>query len=152
MTELAFTSKHPHVPPNNRWIASLSDGRTVFQDNTPHADSSWSRLKRLIESSDLQITNLRLEAYGQRVVGVPLRHPETGDLQVDGYWHANKIAHLAHPTRGVEVRFVGIGYIIDDRIYITWVREDGHIINEMRDLYRTSKSGEKTIDMGAILR
>jgi hypothetical protein len=69
--EFAFSSKHPHVPKTERWLVSLSDGRTVFQDKTPGENSAWSRLKEWVTSTDLHITNVRLEAYGRKVVSLP---------------------------------------------------------------------------------
>ncbi len=141
--EFAFTSKHPHVPKTERWLVSLSDGRTLFQDRTPHKTSAWSRLKDWVSSTDIYVTNVRLEAYGRKIVLIPFKHAETHEKQVQGYWHANKMARITHPSLNTEVHFVGIGYIQNDMIHITWVRDDGHEIKEIRPLYKkTSLANE----------
>lgn len=146
--EFAFSAKHPHVPRTERWLASISDGRTIFQDRTPGKLSAWKRLQETVSETDLYLTNVRLEAYGQKIISVPYRHPETGEAQVDGYWFSCKKSLLAHPTHGGEFDFIGLGFIRNGEIYITWVRQDGHILHEVRNLHREDGS----IEPGAILQ
>lgn len=150
--EFAFSAKHPHVPKTERWLVSLSDGRTLFQDQTPGLPSAWTRLKEWVSSTDVYITNVRLEAYGRKVVSTPFRHAETGEKQVQGYWHSYKMGRVVHAGTNIEIGFMGIGYIQNDMIHITWIRDDGHEIEELRPLYKENKSGEQAIDMGAILQ
>lgn len=134
---LAFSSKHPYVPnPKNdpkasRWIASLSDGTTVFEDITPYEISSWTRLKKYVEIHKLKITNLRLEAYGHHVTLVPYKD-EFGAPQVNGYWHSKMIGALLNAGGVSEQQSRGIGYIKADMIYITWIDECGNIRQEVR--------------------
>jgi len=121
---LAFNTKHPHVRPNNRWIASLSDGSTVFEDFTPGETAAWKRLRTYIRNNSLQITNLRLEVYGQATTMKPAKSG------VDGYWHCNKMASL---NGAKEWSHRGVGYVEGDKVYITWIRDDGQVYGEIRD-------------------
>lgn len=121
---LAFSSKHPHVQ-QNRWIASLSDGSTVFEDKTPGLKSAWIRLSDYLRSNNLAITNLRLECYGQRITLIPAREG------IDGYWQSSKICSMLNGPV-VEFYWRGVGYIKDGMIHITWVGQDGSITQETR--------------------
>lgn len=136
---LAFSSKHPFVPNPakdskvTRWIASLSDGTTVFQDNTPGELSSWLRLRSYVQLHDLKMTNLRLEAYGYSVVLVPYKDAE-GTPQINGYWHSKNASIFVSVDsttmfQGLEC---GIGYIKGRDIIITWINENGVIRQENR--------------------
>lgn len=134
---IAFSSKHPYVPnPNSdpqssRWIASLSDGTTVFEDVTPGMVSAWVRLKEYVNVHKLKITNLRLEAYGHRVTLVPYKD-EFGCAQINGYWHSKQIGALMNGAGISEQQSRGIGYVKADVIYITWIDESGNIRQEVR--------------------
>ena len=134
---LAFSSKSPFVPnPKDdptatRWIASLSDGSTVFEDLTPHQRSAWRRLSEYVKIHNFKITNLRLEAYGHRIHLLPYRGPD-GQLQVNGYWHSKRIEALLSDLGLHESMDCGIGCVKGDEIIITWVSQDGTIRQEVR--------------------
>jgi len=134
---LAFSSKHPFVPNPakdstvTRWIASLSDGTTVFEDVTPQEISSWLRLREYVRLHGLKITNLRLEAYGRRVLLVPYRDAEDCP-QINGYWHSKKMHALMTASGIIEGRECGIGYVKAREIIITWVNQDGTVRQEIR--------------------
>ena len=134
---LAFSSKHPYVPnPKNdpkasRWIASLSDGTTVFEDVTPYELSAWARLKIYVETHKLKLTNLRLEAYGRNVSLVPYRD-DNGNPQINGYWHSKQIGALLNAGGVTEQQSRGIGYVKSSEVYITWIDECGNIRQEVR--------------------
>jgi hypothetical protein len=143
---LAFSSKHPFVPnPKDdpkatRWIASLSDGTTVFEDKTPRILSAWLRLRDYVELHSLKVTNLRLEAYGRRVVLVPYRDAEDAP-QINGYWHSKQIGVLLADCGVFEGNACGIGYLKGKELVITWVSEDGTIRQEVRPY----KIGDKAV-------
>jgi len=134
---LAFSSKHPFVPnPKkdsgaSRWIASLSDGTTVFEDVTPNERSSWLRLRDYIETHKLKLTNLRLEAYGRQILLVPYKDDE-GTPQINGYWQSKRINALLSQAGVHESHDRGIGYLKGREITITWVSEDGSVRQEIR--------------------
>ena len=51
----------PHeTTPWARYVVSLSDGTTVYQDEIPHLERSWQRLCKYIKLNDLQIVDLKL--------------------------------------------------------------------------------------------
>lgn len=135
---LAFSSKSPFVPnprkdpKASRWIASLSDGSTVFEDIIPGEISAWQRLREYVSLHDLQVTNLRLEAYGRRVVLVPYKN-EDYESQLNGYWYSSGVDCLITEVGVFEKFKRGIGYIKGHQVIITWVGEDGTIKQEIRD-------------------
>lgn len=134
---LAFSSKHPFVPnPSkdsncSRWIASLSDGTTVFEDITPGCKSAWIRLREYIEVHKLKITNLRLEAYGNRVVLMPYKD-DLGNPQINGYWYSKKNSAVLNAGPIRQVFLSGIGLIKGRDIHITWVDHAGNIAYEIK--------------------
>lgn len=122
--ELAFNSKHPYVRKNDRWIASISDGSTIFEDKTPGIRSAWRRLGDYLQNNKLKITNLRLEFAGKNINLLP------GD-QVDGFWWSTK-EELLIGENSWSAGWVGIGQVKIDIINIIWIRHDGFIVEEVR--------------------
>ncbi len=134
---LAFSSKHPFVPNpkedinSTRWIASLSNGITDFEDLTPNIKSAWRRLSDYIKIHGLKITNLRLEAYGRCILLVPYKS-EDGTPQINGYWHSKRIHKWIFPEGIKELEDRGVGYVKAREVIITWVSQDGTIRQEIR--------------------
>ena len=56
----------PDVP-KNRWVASLSNGETIFEDELKDQPPAWKRLAEYCEDHDLSITNLRLHILNTEV-------------------------------------------------------------------------------------
>ena len=55
--------------PDVRFLASLSDGRTVIQDNRPGELHAWHRLAEFMRANpEIKITCLRLQTLGREVV------------------------------------------------------------------------------------
>lgn len=134
---LAFSSKHPFVPNPakdsnaSRWIASLSDGTTVFEDLTPNERSAWTRLREYVATHNLKLTNLRLEAYGHRVVLMPYRD-EDGNPQINGYWQSKLFGAWLNAANISQVNCVGIGLVKGREIHVTWVDQHGNVIYEIK--------------------
>lgn len=135
--QLAFSSKAPFVPDPKkdelatRWIASLSDGSTVFEDIIPYERSAWNRLRDYCNFHSLKLTNLRLEAYNRRIILVPY----FGDdhiPQLNGYWYSKRQNALfgVYSAQWIDI---GIGFIKGKQIIITWVSPDGSVKQELRD-------------------
>lgn len=59
-------SVNKHVP-KERWIASLSNGETIYEDIIPDLPPAWERLARYVEEHNLSITNLRLQIANTEV-------------------------------------------------------------------------------------
>lgn len=135
---LAFNSKHPYVPnPNldhtaSRWIASLSDGTTVFEDVTPHERSAWRRLREYVALHNLKVTNLRVEAYGNnRIVLLPYKDIDNKP-QINGYWYSKFNSALLTSAGLYQSIGCGIGMVKAHQVYITWLAMDGTIQQEIR--------------------
>lgn len=58
--EMVAKSVTQYVKPI-RWIASLSNGETVFEDHPPGQDAAWKRLSAYIIANGLKITRLRFQ-------------------------------------------------------------------------------------------
>lgn len=133
--KLSFSSKDEHVPNpkegGSRWIASLSDGTTVFEDIAPGQKSAWLRLCEYVEKHKLKVTNLRLESYGRQVILVPYKDA-SGEPQLNGYWHSKRLQALLGGPGG-QYSEVGIGYLKAKEIVITWVGQDGLVRQELRE-------------------
>lgn len=127
---LAFNSKHQHVKKGNRWIASLSDGTTVFEDKTPGLESAWLRLKRYVQLHNLEITNLRLEAFGRFVKLLSYRSDE-GTIQIDGYWQSSRIGAF-FGAYTAEMNWRGIGFVKNNEVNVIWIDDSGNIQHEIR--------------------
>jgi hypothetical protein len=130
--ELAFSTRNPHVERGNRWIASLSDGSTVFEDKQPGVKSAWRRLSDYVKFHKLQITNLRLEVYGRSVTLLPYKDAHDRP-QLDGYWHSSKMGAFLGVDGTGQRNWRGIGYVKNDTVTIIWVGDDGSISQEERD-------------------
>lgn len=134
---LAFSSKHPFVPNTSknanatRWIASLSDGTTVFEDVTPGETSAWMRLRQYVSVNNLKVTNLRLEAYGHRVVLMPYKD-EYGNPQINGYWQSKKFGALLNASEIGQIQWTGIGLIKGREIHVTWIDHFGNVSYEIK--------------------
>jgi hypothetical protein len=91
---LAFTVDST-VPPC-RWIASLSDGSTVFENFVPEVRLAWMRLKSYLSNKDISITRLRLQC-GMTIHNIP---------RADAYFIFKKI------HRGIiNLELTGIGVV-----------------------------------------
>lgn len=118
-------------------------------DLTPNEKSTWIRLREVVESTDIYITSLRLEAYGGRVGMPPYKNPESGDSQVNGYWQSKRICKALNGSiSGAEYKMMGIGYVADSKIHITWIGQDGVMQEEVRPLY----TPEGDLEPGVILQ
>lgn len=67
MDEIVLSKKvNKHVP-KDKWIASLSNGETIFDDHREGLPPAWERLGQYVRSNGLSITNLRLQIGGLEV-------------------------------------------------------------------------------------
>jgi hypothetical protein len=57
--------------PSSRWIASLSNGETIYEDYVDGMNSAWERLAEYVEQEDVSITNLRVQFESGRIVTLP---------------------------------------------------------------------------------
>lgn len=86
--------------PDVRFLASLSDGRTVIQDDIKDKRHAWLRLQKFLESNtELSITGLRLQCGDKTIATMPSNQ--------QGYFFGMK-GRKVHP--GGEAHYVGLGY------------------------------------------
>lgn len=76
------TKRIDEFVPSNRWIASLSNGETIFEDKRPNMKSSWERLADYVSENDISITQLRIQFANGSEVKLPANAP--------GYIHKKK--------------------------------------------------------------
>jgi len=108
-----------------RFLASLSDGRTVIQDDRQDERHAWARLQEWLKlNPDISITNLRLQKSGLPDISLPSNQ--------SGYFFGYKQAGV---WGGPQHNYVGIGYYDGNEVHITWYRQPNfdHSFNETRD-------------------
>ena len=64
--DLQLSKKADRWVPKNRWVASLSNGETIFEDARP-MQPTWERLLIYLDENDLSITGLRAQVAGLEV-------------------------------------------------------------------------------------
>ena len=110
-SSLAFgvTDKTPAV----RFLASLSDGRTVIQDDRPSERHAWARLAEWRKANpSISITGMRLQGPN----GVDIKMPPNQN----GYFFGQKQAAV---WGGSQSNFVGVGFYDGHSVNIAWHRQ-----------------------------
>lgn len=98
--------------PSIRFLASLSDGRTVIEDIKHGEKSAWFRLRDFLKDNpNIKITCLRLQGSS----GL-----KTTPSNQAGYAFGNKFnqTHGGKPSD-----YVGIGYYDGNKVHIQWHRK-----------------------------
>ena len=109
-----------------RFLASLSDGRTVIQDNRPNTRAAWARLADWMKDNpSISITGIRL----QGPKGVDVKMPPNQK----GYFFGNK--HHA-VWGGSQNNYVAVGFYNGNKIDVVWHRQPNfdHAIAEERTI------------------
>ena len=112
--------------PQIRFLASLSDGRTVIQDNRPKERHAWIRLRKWLENNPtIKITGLRLQGPNNINTAMPANQK--------GYFVGNQNQAV---IGGGQNTYTGIGYYDGYLINIVWYRQPNfdHSITEERDV------------------
>jgi len=68
---VVVTKKVDGSVPKSRWIASLSNGETIFEDHKDGLDPAWERLARYVEQEGVSITKLRAQFESGRRIDLP---------------------------------------------------------------------------------
>ncbi|RLG36307.1 MAG: hypothetical protein DRN91_08285 [Candidatus Alkanophagales archaeon] len=103
------------------WIASLSNGETVFEEWIPGQPSPWLRLLQRLEEEGLAVTQLRLQVRGRTYCCIP---------HADAYFQAHRTSMSLYGKQRGFLR--GIGSVVGDTVYILWVNEQGDCWQEVR--------------------
>jgi hypothetical protein len=114
------------------WIASLSDGTVIKRSDAPRNRSPWLWLRSYINDRGLMIMGLSLVHDGQEI-SVPGRFNEDGVQTVERYWYSGKMSAITGSVYMDLPEKHGIGYVVDGKIYITWMSMDGSIEYESRE-------------------
>jgi len=108
------------------WSASLSDGRTAFETSPlPGQPSSWQQLLATCKQEHLEITRLRLFRGKVRVMSMPPK-------MCQGFFQAYEYAKTIFTSNTSAKQ--GIGSIVGNQVYITWVDDDGNVWQDVRPL------------------
>lgn len=99
--------------PPVRFLASLSDGRTVIQNNCRDQKHAWIRLEKWLKSNpDISITEVRLQGPNNVDIKMPSNQK--------GYFYGQKQDAV---WCGSQSSFIGIGYYDGQIVNITWYRQ-----------------------------
>lgn len=102
--------------PTTRWLASLSDGRTVIQDRRKGAPDAWHRLREFLRANPtLTITGLRLQGIGGATVIMPSHQA--------GYFFGFKTKAV---VGGPQTNFVGVGFCDGSTVTVCWTTRPRH--------------------------
>ena len=80
--EIILSRRVDEYVPENRWVASLSNGETIFEDVRP-INPTWERLAEYVIQKNLSITSMRIQ-----VAGLTLNVPKNqeGYIQKKKMW------------------------------------------------------------------
>jgi hypothetical protein len=113
------------------WIASLKSGETVFERPANRGElSAWQQLLQRCRAGD-EIVMLRLQRGGTTVMALP-RRAKGSRTGSDGYFAGYEVRRSNNGQGQVTVQ--GIGSVMDDLIYITWVNDSGQVWQDVRSL------------------
>lgn len=99
--------------PKIKLLVSLSDGRTVIQDNRSKERHTWARLAKWLEDNpSITITGVRLQ--GPR--GIDITMPPNQD----GYFFGQKQHAI---WGGPQYHYLGIGYYDGQKVNVAWYRQ-----------------------------
>lgn len=108
---LAFENTN-QIPPV-KFLISLSDGRTIIQDNRVNEKNAWIRLSEWLKNnSHINITEMRLQGPN----GIDIKMPSNQK----GYF----FGHKQHAVWcGPQYNYTGIGYYDGQKVNVSWYRQ-----------------------------
>lgn len=120
------------------WIAFLSNGDVAHEQPPVEGErSSWQKLLQRCEEEDIEIRRLSLVVNPANIQIMSLPHK-----QRDGFYQAKEVRRhwFKDSDKAVTLLFQGIGSIVDDKVFITWVslnskeHVDAYITHDVRPL------------------
>jgi len=108
------------------WIATLSDGTTASEaPPVPGEMSSWQSLIQYTKDNNISITRLVLQRGATRAVAMPPK-------ECDGYFQAYEVKKIL--WRNINAKLQGIGSVVGDQVYITWIDDTNTVTQDIRPL------------------
>ncbi len=110
--------------PVTRFLASLSDGRTVIQDNRSGERAAWARLAEWMKDNpSISITGMRLQGPN----GVDVKMPPNQK----GYFFGNRHSAV---WGGSQSNYIAVGFYNGNKIEVVWHRQPkfDHAVAEER--------------------
>lgn len=110
--DIILSRKVDEFVPKERWVASLSNGETIYEDRRPHLEPAWERLGKYCRENNLWLTNLRLH-----IRDTEIKMP----AGMDGYIQ-KKVAWVTPSIGGVRLC---VGYVNDGMVLLQEVCSTG---------------------------
>lgn len=121
MSDIILSRKVDQFVPKNRWIASLSNGETIFEDIRKGVSPAWDRLGQYVRKNKLAITKVRVQ-FPPREVELPVNRP--------GYVQKKKM----RSTGAWTIKNWCVGHVGEDgRVLIHYISPDGSSQTEIED-------------------
>jgi len=100
-----------------KWIASLSNGETVLEEERNGDKSPWqSLLEFLVENPGVSITQMRLQHNDITAMCIP---------NASGYVQCGRMVASGVTSGNVVTKyFRGIGAIFGDTVFMIWISDD----------------------------
>lgn len=109
------------------WIANLSNGQTATEGEAqPGERLPWQQLLDFCITNQIRITGLRLQVNGRMAAALPPK-------ACDGYFFAHEV-HMRGSNMEQQFHMQGIGSVIEDRVYIIWIDDQGNVYTDVREL------------------
>jgi len=96
-----------------RWVATLDDGRSVYQDDyRPGEDEpiAWIRLKRYLKETGKKIVGLSIQFCDNIATVAP--------PNAQGYYYIQGIMNVAGDEDSYSIRFYTLGYVEDNIAHV----------------------------------
>jgi hypothetical protein len=122
MIEIVLSRKADEFVPKNRWIASLSNGETIFEDARKGMTPAWERLGNYCRYNKLAITKLRVQ-LGPLEVEMPpnqIGYVQKKKMMATGAWSKKQwvVGHVSEQGTAL------LHYIATDRSSVTKIETD----------------------------
>lgn len=117
---------HPSQQPFRGWIASLSNGQTIWETPPkPGEKTAWQALLDRLTKENLKMTALRVQRGGITLHALPTK-------MCDGYYHAYELRETMF--RGGTEHRQACGSIIGNQVFILWIDDGGNVWQDVRPL------------------
>lgn len=115
---------------NKFYVAELSNGKEIYQDDRESGPHAWLRLKSFLQlNPDLKIVGFRLMEFNSKT-----KQSTSIDMPKNqkGYCFGKKMVKIF--MGNVETQGVCVGYFDGEKATLFWVSEDGEMVGkETRD-------------------